>query len=74
VFVAAIGGIISAAVQLIVGLFTAFIQFITGDFSGAWQTLQKPTINCTAAEIIPPIAVKITETANHSDWKVPINN
>ena len=35
-----VGGIIMAAVQLIVGLLTAFIQFLSGDFSGAWLTLQ----------------------------------
>lgn len=36
----AIGAIISSVIQLIVGLFTAFIQLLTGDFSGAWLTLQ----------------------------------
>lgn len=36
----AVGGIIMAAVQLIVGLFTALIQLLTGDFSGAWLTLK----------------------------------
>lgn len=41
----AIGGIISLAVQIIVGLFTAFIQFITGDFNGAWNTIQNTVSN-----------------------------
>lgn len=36
----AIGAIISSVIQLIVGLFTAFMQLLTGDFSGAWLTLQ----------------------------------
>ena len=36
----AIGAIVSSVVQLLVGLFTAFIQLLTGDFSGAWLTLQ----------------------------------
>ena len=59
----AIGGIISAAVQLIVGLFTAFIQFITGDFSGAWQTLQTTISNVwnTIWETIVSIFTQISE-------------
>ncbi len=35
--VQAIGTVISVAVQVIVGLFTALIQLLTGDFSGAWR-------------------------------------
>lgn len=41
----AIGGIISAAVQIIVGLFTAFIQLLNGDVSGALLTLQNTVSN-----------------------------
>lgn len=41
----AIGTFISITVQLLVGIFTAFIQFITGDFSGAWQTLKQTIFN-----------------------------
>ncbi|EJD5740565.1 terminase [Staphylococcus pseudintermedius] len=41
----AIGTFISVTVQLLVGIFTAFIQFITGDFSGAWQTLKQTIFN-----------------------------
>ncbi len=41
----AIGGIISAAVQIIVGLFTAFIQLLSGDVSGALLTLQNTVSN-----------------------------
>ena len=41
----AIGGILQAATQLIFGLFTALIQLLTGDFSGAWLTLQTTISN-----------------------------
>ncbi|EOD7345177.1 terminase [Staphylococcus pseudintermedius] len=41
----AIGTFISVTVQFLVGIFTAFIQFITGDFSGAWQTLKQTIFN-----------------------------
>ncbi|WP_019166740.1 tail protein [Staphylococcus delphini] len=41
----AIGALISGMIQWIVGLFTAFIQFLSGDFSGAWQTLQTTIAN-----------------------------
>ncbi|EJE4550648.1 terminase [Staphylococcus pseudintermedius] len=41
----AIGALISGIIQWIVGLFTAFIQFLSGDFSGAWQTLQTTIAN-----------------------------
>ncbi|HDU1314384.1 TPA: terminase [Staphylococcus pseudintermedius] len=41
----AIGTFISVTVQLLVGIFTAFIQFLTGDFSGAWQTLKQTIFN-----------------------------
>lgn len=40
-----VGTIIQTAIQLIVGILTAFIQFITGDFSGAWLTLQQTISN-----------------------------
>lgn len=41
----AIGTFISVTVQFLVGIFTTFIQFITGDFSGAWQTLKQTIFN-----------------------------
>lgn len=41
----AIGTIISVAVQLVVGILTAFIQLLSGDFSGAWLTLQTTISN-----------------------------
>ncbi|MEJ7542898.1 terminase, partial [Staphylococcus intermedius] len=41
----AIVALISGMIQWIVGLFTAFIQFLSGDFSGAWQTLQTTIAN-----------------------------
>ncbi|UXV49026.1 terminase (plasmid) [Staphylococcus aureus] len=41
----AIGTIISAGVQLAVGLFTSFIQFLSGDFSGVWDTLMNTISN-----------------------------
>ncbi|HDN3454282.1 TPA: terminase [Staphylococcus aureus] len=40
-----IGTVISVAVQIIVGLFTALIQFLTGDFSGAWETIKNTVSN-----------------------------
>lgn len=36
----AIGGILQAASQLFIGLATAWIQLLSGDIPGAWQTLQ----------------------------------
>ena len=36
---------ISVAVQIIVGLFTALIQLLTGDFSGAWETIKTTVTN-----------------------------
>lgn len=41
----AIGGILQAASQLFIGLATAWIQLLSGDIPGAWQTLQTTTQN-----------------------------
>ena len=41
----AIGGILQAASQLFIGLATAWIQLLSGDIPGAWQTLQTMTQN-----------------------------
>lgn len=44
-----IGLAIQILVQTVVGLFTAFIQFITGDFGGAWLTLKNMVAQNTTA-------------------------
>lgn len=44
-----IGLAIQILVQTVVGLFTAFIQFITGDFGGAWLTLKNMVVQNTTA-------------------------
>ncbi|MEV8118666.1 hypothetical protein AB0O69_27795 [Streptomyces xiamenensis] len=41
----AIGGILQTASQLFIGLATAWIQLLSGDIPGAWQTLQTTTQN-----------------------------
>ena len=44
-----IGLAIQILVQTVVGLFTALIQFVTGDFGGAWQTLKNMVSQNTMA-------------------------